>query len=382
MRVYSRRDEENIRDEAMVTDWIRSGFLNAEQEPLLQAGLRATVRRTNVVLRAVLAVFTVLIIGASVILAMIVLEVQQPAQSALLAVFSGICFGIAWLLAKQGRLYRCGVEEAFAMMAVFLLAFSLGSSRWEYHTALAVGVGALASFGIYLLFGFRYAMVGSILLAGWIPFGLREDAVVERALSLMILTVILFFARKVQEQHHGEISGDDWTAGQVTAFGALYFVVNLMISGPVLGLQSIASGPFYWCTYVLTWIVPVWGLWLGIRGRDRLMINAGALAALITLTTNKPYLGWMRQTWDPILLGVLLIGTAIGLRRWLIQGPDRNHRGFTPERILESDNRALAAAGAISMVLPHAPAPQGGPEPQKMNPGGGQSGGGGASGSF
>lgn len=380
MRVYSRRDEENIRDEAMVKDWIRSGFLNAEQEPLLQAGLTATVRRTNVVLRAVLAVFTVLIIGASVILAMIVLEVHQPAQSALLAVFAGICFGIAWLLATQGRFYRCGVEESFAAMAVLLLAFSLGSSRWEYHTALAVGASALASFGIYLLFGFRYAIVGAILLAGSVPFGLREDAVVERALSVMILAVILFFARKMQEQHRGEIAGDDWTAGQVTAFGALYIVVNLMISG--LGLNSITSGLFYWGTYVLTWIVPVWGLWLGIRGRDRFMINAGALAALITLTTNKPYIGWMRQTWDPILLGVLLIGTAIGLRRWLIQGPDRSRRGFTPERILESDNRALAAAGAISMVLPHAPAPQGGPEPQKMNPGGGQSGGGGASGSF
>jgi hypothetical protein len=381
MRVYSLHDEEKIRDQALVSDWSRSGFLNAEQETLLRVGLAVTVRRTNSVLRAVLAVFTVLIIGASVGLAMLVLEVGLPAQAVLLAICAGICLGIAWLLATKGRLYRCGVEEAFAVMAVLLLAFSMGSSRWEYHTALAVGAGALASFGIYLLFGFRYAIVGAILFAGWFPFGLKGDAVVERALSIMILALILFFARRLEVEHRWEIAGDDWTAAKVTAFGALYVVVNLMISGRELGLNAITSGPFYWCTYVLTWIVPACGLWLGIRWRDRVMLNAGALATLITLMTNKSYLGWMRQTWDPILFGILLIGTAIGVRRWLVRGPGGNRSGFTPERILESENRALAVTSAISVALPHPPTPQG-PEPHELNPGGGQSGGGGASGSF
>jgi hypothetical protein len=382
VRVYSQRDEENIRDQSLITDWIGSGFLNAEQEPLLQAGLAVTVRRTNSVLRAVLAVFTVLIIGASVGLAMIVLEVQVPAQSMLLlAVCAGICFAIAWSLATKGRLYRCGVEEAFAAMAILLLTLSLGSSRWEYDTAFAVGAGALAAFGSYLLFGFRYAMVGAVLLAGWLPFGLKQDAVVERAISIMILALILFFARRLQVGHRGEIGGDDWAAAKVTAFGALYVVVNLMISGRGLGPNAITSGPFYWCTYVLTWIVPACGLWLGIRWRDRTMLNAGALAMLITLVTNKPYLGWMRQTWDPALLGILLIGTAIGVRRWLVRGPGCNRRGFTHERILESENRALAVTSAISVALPHPPPPQGS-EPHELSPGGGQSGGGGASGSF
>ena len=380
MSIYSRLEEESIRDQALVTNWVRSRFLNPEQENALQAGLTVTVRRTNRVLRAVLAFFTVLIIAASAGLAMIVLDLRQPAQTIVLAVFAGVCFAIAWLLGTQGRLYRCGVEEAFSSMAVLLLAFSIASSRWEYHTAVALGASAVAAFAIYLVFGFRYAMVAAILFAGWVPFALKEDAAVERVLSLLILAIVFFLARRMHQRHRGEISGDDWTVGQVTAFAALYFVLNLVISSRVLGMNSITSGSFYWCTYVLTWVVPVGGVWLGIRSRDRFMFDAGALATLITITTNKPYLGWMRQTWDPILFGALLIGTAIGLRRWLVRSGKQ--RGFTPERILESEYRALEAASAISVALPNAMPTPPATQPAGMEPGGGQSGGGGASGSF
>ena len=38
------------------------------------------------------------------------------------------------------------------------------------------------------------------------------------------------------------------------------------------------------------------------------MIWASLVMAMATLATNKPYLGWERHTWDPMLLGVLLTG--------------------------------------------------------------------------
>jgi hypothetical protein len=47
----------------------------------------------------------------------------------------------------------------------------------------------------------------------------------------------------------------------------------------------------------------------------------GAITAILTLVTNKPYLGWQRHTWDPMLLGALLIGVPLLIRRWLAKGP-------------------------------------------------------------
>jgi hypothetical protein len=47
----------------------------------------------------------------------------------------------------------------------------------------------------------------------------------------------------------------------------------------------------------------------------------------------------------PILLGGLLVGTSVALRRWLSTG---DKHGFTATRILRSDRRAISIAGTAS----------------------------------
>src|SRR6202158_1533319 len=60
-------------------------------------------------------------------------------------------------------------------------------------------------------------------------------------------------------------------------------------------------------------------------------------------------LGWPRHTWDPILLGFLLMGAALVLRRWLSKGADGERAGFTPDEAparakLDSINEREAAS--------------------------------------
>ena len=75
--------------------------------------------------------------------------------------------------------------------------------------------------------------------------------------------------------------------------------------------------------------------------------------AVLTLVTNKTYLGWERHTWDPILLGVLLVGASVAIRRWLSRGPGGQRFGFIAESLLASDKRSLGALGAVAgMVQP------------------------------
>ena len=61
MRRYNGDDERRIRMQARVRDWMRAGLLRPEQGAALTAQLRADVKRTNDLLRAALALFTVLI---------------------------------------------------------------------------------------------------------------------------------------------------------------------------------------------------------------------------------------------------------------------------------------------------------------------------------
>jgi uncharacterized membrane protein YgcG len=341
-----------------------------------------SLRQTNTILRVVLAFFAMLLVVASVALSMTLLHVEGgSAERMVLRVWAAICLGLAWLLTTQARLYRCGVEEAFAVSSVLLLTLSMNQNLpWEYGSLFRTLVCALGSLGIYLFFRFRYALAASALLAGLSPFALRFDAVDERSLSLLVFALVFFITRLVPQFDSGETTEEDWRTARTTAFAGFYLVLNLMITPRGLFPGSITSGWFYWFTYAMIWIVPAAGLWLAVRERDRTAMDVSGIALMVSILSNKAYLGWARQTWDPIILGVLLMVLAAGLRRWLAS----DRAGFTALRVLESENRALAAAGALSLALPQPPQPSGAGavEQRAMRTGGGESGGGGATGEF
>ena len=119
------------------------------------------------------------------------------------------------------------------------------------------------------------------------------------------------------------------------------------IPGIGLGAPSVAAW-FYWSSYAATWVMPAAGLLLAIRDKDWPLLTVAIVLALCTLATNKPYLGWPRETWDPMILGALLAAVALGLRRWLDAGPDGQRGGFTAARILARDRDILSALATAS----------------------------------
>jgi uncharacterized membrane protein YgcG len=133
----------------------------------------------------------------------------------------------------------------------------------------------------------------------------------------------------------------------------------------------------------MIWLLPASGLWLGLAKKDRLLIDVSIAMTLLTLSTNKRYLGWEVHSWDPMLLGVLLMTAAIVIRRWLQSGPSGERDGYTALRLLRSDERKLAAVSIASSVMqPHTSNANHTDSPHDFRGGGGSSGGGGASGTF
>jgi hypothetical protein len=160
---------------------------------------------------------------------------------------------------------------------------------------------------------------------------------------------------------------------QAFAWAGIYVVLHQQL--PWSGIAT-TSGLFYWWTYLMIWVLPGLGLWWGIRDRDRILLDVSAVLALVTLMSNKPYLGWTRQTWDPILLGAFLIATAVVLRRTLARQRKGSYSGLTAERLLWRENRYIDAASVVSFAMP---------QPTVELPrseSGGRSGGAGASGNF
>jgi uncharacterized membrane protein YgcG len=195
----------------------------------------------------------------------------------------------------------------------------------------------------------------------------------------------------IRSRHRFDTLEDAYSLSEAFLWLGIYLTFNLKISdfsllsywGSPTRFTSASAGAFYWTTWVLIWCLPPVILARGVRQKDRFIIAVGAITAVLTLVTNKPYLGWQRHTWDPMLLGIALTGVALFLRRCLAQGPGGVRHGFTAARLSGNDKHAIGVGSAVlGLVTPQSITPP----PQPNNPdfrfGGGGSGGGGASGDF
>ena len=100
--------------------------------------------------------------------------------------------------------------------------------------------------------------------------------------------------RAARERHGRECPGDNYAIIEAAAWIGLYLVINLQISRWLSSPED--RTPLYWITYVSTWLMPAAGLWIAIRDRHRMLLDVNIVMAIVTLMTNKAYLGTPRQS--------------------------------------------------------------------------------------
>jgi len=398
MKKYDLNDERKIRTERVARGWADSGLLSKTQVDQIKPELKVDFRQTNLFLRLILFGFGLLIILAAELLTGITLDIEGEAALGVFCAVTAIGFFIVADVLVNFRLYRFGIEEAAAASGVILTAvaagsfaesFRLGRGGIELPFFVGLMAASAAALGVYLRFGYLYAAIGSMVCLGAAPFSLPIDAESSRLAAAGLLLVVFIIVRSVRRNADDEFPGNEYRLIEAAAWLGVYAFLNLHLEsfvepGGFYFRRASISGTFYLSTYAAIWILPVIGLYLGLRERHRALLDTNLLLALVTLATNKPYLGATRQPWDPILLGVALIGTAVAVRRWLSKGENGRRWGYTADRILSSDKHAMSVVGtasaAVHMTGPvseHRTAHQ-----ETFKSEGGRSGGAGASGSF
>ena len=357
MRRYTAEEEQRVRVQARVAEWTRAGLLTPPQGAALAAEVRTDFKRTNDLLRAALAIFTLIIVAAAVALVSVAFEIRGRSSIGILCLIAGaVCAALAEYLVGALRLYRHGVEEALATASVLLVAFGVAETlaapypAWWRAWLIVASIGALA---VYWRFGFVYAAIGAMIFAALIPSQFQLADSLERALAAAVFGAAFAAARAGHLRHGDDVPGDDYASLQAAAFAGVYLALNVHIGDAIpwvgFGAPSVAAW-FYWSSYAATWLLPAAGLLLAIREKDRPLLGVAIALALCTLATNKPYLGWPRQSWDPMILGALLIGGSLALRRWLDAGANGQRGGFTAARILARDRDILSALATASVA--------------------------------
>ncbi len=405
MRAYAEQDEENLRARKLLNEWKNENLLSEAQYQQLQRDTPTELRTTNIFLRLVLLFFTLLAIGTAVALFFELMGVRTSGSSAgfISTIFAGLSYFAAETVVSRTQWYRHGVEEAFAIASVVLLCmgiefifFSGHTLRSEQQNALLVCVaGALSSLWIWYRFGLPYAFPAAMIFGAIALEQLTQSHAVQRCVLVVLYAGGLAGVAAVVSRHRFDYLRQRYSLAEAFLWLGIYLTLNLKlsdISTPAHLLSGTTirnthfSAPFYWTTWVLLWCLPPLILARAFRGKDRFVLAVGMLAAVLTLLTNKPYLGWQRHTWDPMLLGVALLAVAVFLLRWLARGPGGVRHGFTAASMSAKDKHLLGIASSVlGFVSPHSLTPAS--QPQASNAEfdsgfGGSSGGAGASGEF
>jgi hypothetical protein len=384
MSLYAREDERAIRVQRLLRDWKKSGLITEDQHARMAPDVAVDLRRTNLFLRGTLFVFALMIVMAAAALITVMLDLDNRVVVGVMALIgAGACFAIAQWSIVNYKLYRFGVEEAAAVAAaVFAVVggWLLLDEQWSIATSYAFAAATIASFVLHRRFGYVYAGIAAMFFATCFVFDLQQSDTFRRLFSMILLLTFFFFSRERRQDHDWDFPADTYAVFEAVAWAGLYVVANLKISPWLSQPDDIRQ--FYWATYGLIWLLPAAGLTFAIRDRQRWMLDVTIVLAIVTLSSNKAYLGAAPKPWDPLVFGVMLIVISLGLRRWMASGPGRSRRGFVAHRLLESEKAALSLAGSATVLAPGAPAP--GPRTQEPPPsfGGGRSGGAGASGSY
>jgi hypothetical protein len=306
MRRYSETDERRVRAQAHVREWKRAGFIDAVQAQRLDAELGVDLKRTNVFLRATAALFTALIVGAVVAFVFSAFDLTTEMVTAVAAL---ACIATAELLVGVFHLYRFGIEEMLTACAAGLLSVSVALLDLRARRAHRRS-GCRCRRWVRNLPPLRIRLGGDWqhVLRRAIPFQLVSVATAgQRSISAVILGLVFAVVRPKRLRDGEEWPGDEYGVLQAAALGGIYLVLNLrLIPDMPLAFGDRTDGVFYWWTWVMTWVLPAAGLVLSIRAKDRPLIVVSLAMAIVTLVTNKPYLGWTRHLGS--VLPIVLIG--------------------------------------------------------------------------
>lgn len=376
----------------------RQGLLSAAQHAAIDAAHPLDYYRPVWPLRLGLFVFTCLAVGLSFGLVALA-TFQAPVAAGVVAAIG--CLALAELFIRKQRAYYAGVDNALLYCGLSAAVGTLWYALWDWYALWnttypsivpglnaatpALFLGLSLTLALLLLAVARYAEPLVTAAAYATAVLLLLELLLATLWGLLVLPLALMgfglAAYALHQRLRARVDAAYYAPAllvlKALALATFYFGGNYLVfreSSASLNIlatsEQIAVAPFF---YVSTAAIPLVYLWWGLRRADRTVLLLGGFTLAFSLFTLRYYRSVLPPEWAATLGGAMLIaatGAALRYlrpqRHGLTSVPDDEPRFLNLEALIVTETANVPAApGASGFAF-----------------GGGESGGGGATGSF
>lgn len=365
-KVYNEDWIEALAIRKKVKGWVGQRLLTPEQEARIRELFPESFYRANVWVRIALFLFTLLLNGCTssfvTMFFMPVLENSTWGGGLLGVAYGAGFFFLLNFLIRERRLYHSGIDDALLYSALFSFCGGLFLIFSPVFQSELVGY-ALLALPVLTWAVIRYAgmivalalLINVYAIAGLLAFRVPAGKLLLPFIGLFLSAGVYFLSRLIRRK-----TGVYWSAcldvSESAGLGMAYASINYFIvrEGNVLIQGSEGPVPFGVVFWVMTAAFPVVFLLTGLRQRNRMLLIAGILTALLSVCTFQFYYEPVSYPLFSVVGGLVLLVGSITCIRYL-----RTHlTGFTFEKDRSGDGGirlealVIAEQTAIPVVQP------------------------------
>jgi hypothetical protein len=380
-QAYDETTIRNLQIQITAKELLHDGRLTLPQYKESKKAFPINFKQGNLFVRVGLFLFTSLCIGFSILLIMWMtggIDSGEKSVGSLLLFFGVTLAVLNEYFIRERQWYRQGSDNAFCYAVIICLSTS-------FSILLGLKTGTPISVLVTLLMTIAAVRYGDPLLAFGAFYGLiyaflfAFDATEMPQMVLPFVCAatslaVYFFAKNGLKKVDWFYWEDCFKVLEIAGLAGFYGFINYNVVDMLLHNDPEVSipKPFNFIFAFLTAVVPLVYLAYGILKKDRILWILGGLGIVASILTYRIYHSIMPLEWALTLAGIVLLALAIILMQYL----KTPHNGFSYEPKRQKNN-ALESL-IVSQLLHQTPSnTEGG-----IEYGGGDFGGGGASGEF
>ncbi|NSL90639.1 hypothetical protein ECE50_027705 [Chitinophaga sp. Mgbs1] len=384
MIAYNRQSLDNLEIRQEANEAFKQGCISEDMQRAIHEAYPVKLYMPNLMISIGLFILTCIVIILSLcFFGLLNLEMFGDNFHILGIVWGLLCYGACELSVRGSRqCFHCGIDDALLYGAIIFIHGGLtlkSDPSMTVHSAIALLLTLLATLRFANAFCAGVAYLALLMLI----FNLSTGPVAMAVLPFLIMLIsggVYLAVRKWKTRHSFRYYRNCLTVVEVLslitlyAAGNYYIVRELSITMFEMELAPGQDIPFGWLFWILTVTIPLLYLYYGIRKKDVIRLRTGLLLVAAIVFTVRYYHHLLPLETAMVAAGILLIGGAWLLIRYL-QTP-RN--GFTYK---ETDQQALMDKLQVESLIISETLTPSAPQ-QGMEFGGGTGGGGGASGQY